>query len=70
MIPGRRRDVNDPGVVNSVCQEAWLPGVPKRELMRMVTAEGNSLAVTTYACPECGLLQSYINPTELPDTEL
>ena len=67
MVAGRRRDVNDPGVVPSVCQEAWLPGIPKDEILGLGSGWGKALPVTTYACPDCGLLQSYVNPVALAE---
>lgn len=65
MVAGRRRDVNDPVVVSCVCQEAWLPGIPEEEILGLGSGWGKALPVITHACPDCGLLQSYVNPVQL-----
>lgn len=62
MIAGRRRDKGDSF---ATAQEAWLPGEPVPELLGWFSGKGEALPVTTYACPKCGLLLSYVAPESL-----
>ncbi|AIE84538.1 hypothetical protein OP10G_1170 [Fimbriimonas ginsengisoli Gsoil 348] len=67
MIPGRRRDKGD-GM--SASQEAWLAGDPRPEVpfFGNFTGFGRAFLVTTHACPRCGLLLSYVDPSSLQET--
>jgi len=62
MVAGRRRDKSDQWAAS---QEAWLPGEPVMEILGWFSGKGRSIPVTTYACPRCGRLLSYIDPSEL-----
>ena len=60
MTAGRRRDKGDGFAVS---QEAWLSGAPARETLGWFSGQGDGHPVTTYACPQCGLLLSYVDPS-------
>jgi hypothetical protein len=62
MIAGRQRGKGDSFATS---QEAWLPGEPVPELLSWFSGKGEALPVTTYACPRCGLLRSYVAPESL-----
>ena len=64
MVPGRRRDKGDSF---AVAQERWLPGEPVPETLGWTSGFGESVLVTTFACPQCGLLLLYIDPESLDD---
>jgi hypothetical protein len=65
MWPGRRRDKGDAWAIS---QEAWLPGSPKKEIAGFFTGHGKAVPVTTFACPRCGLLLSFIDPACLAES--
>ena len=62
MYPGRRRDLRG---LSEASQETWLPGKPKKEILGIFSGYGTPIPVTTSACPQCGLLQSYIDIDEV-----
>ena len=58
MTPGRRRDMGDSF---AIFQEEWVSGTPKKKgITGWFTGKGDSKTVITYACPQCGILESYL----------
>ena len=62
MVPGRRRDEGDSFATG---QEKWLPGEPKEEILGWFSGKGYAMPVTTYGCPKCGRLVSYVDPASI-----
>lgn len=58
MTPGRRRDKGDSFTID---EEKWVSGDPQER--GWFSGHGQAHPVTTYACPRCGLLQSYVSPS-------
>lgn len=58
MVPGRRRDAGDSWATG---QEKWVAGKPKDELVGWTSGKGRAYPVITYACVECGFLESYLH---------
>ena len=57
MVPGRRRDKMD----GYATQEKWLEGEPAREIVGWISGLGETHPVITFACKECGYLESYLH---------
>jgi len=57
MVAGRRRDDGDSWASG---QEKWLAGKPLDEITGWTTGKGDAHRVITFACRQCGYLESYL----------